>query len=60
MLENASLRESVAGMEKQLINLLNEKQAILIQQQVPYFSLIEVHFLHFDILIEPSKMCSRS
>lgn len=32
MLENSSLRESLAGMEKQLVCLLNEKQAVLRDQ----------------------------
>ena len=32
MLENSSLRESLAGMEKQLICLLNERQATLKDQ----------------------------
>ena len=34
MLENSSLRESLAGMEKQLVELLNEKQAVLRRDKV--------------------------
>lgn len=49
MLENSSLRESLAGMEKQLVCLLNEKQANHRDQVPTYLLLVYVKFRRIRI-----------